>query len=44
MAMTHRLSLAHLTAPELAPPEMVRVAADHGFDHVGLRLLPADGP
>ncbi len=31
---------------EAAPPEAVRIAAEAGFDHVGLRLLPAgtDGP
>jgi sugar phosphate isomerase/epimerase len=34
-------SLAALTALELAPPELVDVAAACGYDHVGLRLLPA---
>jgi sugar phosphate isomerase/epimerase len=35
------LSLAALTVLELSPVEMVRCAADAGFSHVGLRLLPA---
>jgi sugar phosphate isomerase/epimerase len=34
-------SLAALTALELAPPELVDVAAACGYNHVGLRLLPA---
>ncbi len=34
-------SLAALTALELAPPALVEVAATCGYDHVGLRLLPA---
>ena len=34
-------SLAALTALELAPPALVGVAASCGYDHVGLRLLPA---
>ncbi|MGR3377862.1 sugar phosphate isomerase/epimerase family protein [Salipiger abyssi] len=44
--MGYRYSLAFLTVAELAPPEAVRVAAEAGFDFVGLRLLPAgaDGP
>ena len=33
--------LAALTALELAPPELIEVAAACGYDHVGLRLLPA---
>ena len=35
------LSLAVLTVLELAPPDMVRCAADAGYSHVGLRLIPA---
>jgi len=35
------LSLASLTVLELAPPEMVEVAARTGYSHVGLRLIPA---
>jgi sugar phosphate isomerase/epimerase len=35
------LSLAALTVLELPPPERVSCAADAGFSHVGLRLLPA---
>jgi sugar phosphate isomerase/epimerase len=34
-------SLAALTALELAPPELIEVAARCGYDKVGLRLLPA---
>lgn len=37
--MTRRLSLAHLTAIDLAPPELIRAASAAGFDAVGLRLL-----
>lgn len=39
--MTRPLSLAALTVLELAPPDMVTVAAGAGFSHVGLRLIPA---
>jgi sugar phosphate isomerase/epimerase len=39
--MRRLLSLAHLTALVLAPPELIRLAARTGFDRVGLRLLPA---
>ena len=35
------LSLAALTVLELSPPEMVRCAAEAGYSHVGIRLLPA---
>lgn len=34
-------SLAALTVLELAPPALVEVAASCGYDHVGIRLLPA---
>jgi sugar phosphate isomerase/epimerase len=34
-------SLAALTVLELAPPEMVELAAHCGYEKVGLRLLPA---
>ena len=37
--MTRLLSLAHLTAINLAPPELIRSAARFGFDAVGLRLI-----
>ena len=40
-AASRALSLAALTVLELSPPEMVSCAADAGFSHVGLRLLPA---
>ena len=36
-----RFSLAPLTVLELAPPELIDVAAACGYDHVGIRLLPA---
>lgn len=35
------LSLAALTVLELPPLEMVACAADAGYSHIGLRLLPA---
>ena len=37
--MTRPLSLAHLTALDLPPPELIRLAAGTGFDCVGLRLV-----
>jgi sugar phosphate isomerase/epimerase len=36
--MTRRYSLAYLTVPGLAPPEMIDVAARTGYAYVGLRL------
>jgi sugar phosphate isomerase/epimerase len=39
--MTRPIALAALTVLELTPPEMVSCAADAGFSHVGIRLLPA---
>jgi sugar phosphate isomerase/epimerase len=36
-----KFSLAALTVLELAPPQLVEVAAACGYDHVGIRLLPA---
>jgi regulator of protease activity HflC (stomatin/prohibitin superfamily) len=39
--MTRPLSLAALTVLELTPPDMVTCAAEAGFSHVGIRLLPA---
>ena len=39
--MTRSISLAALTVLELTPPEMVTCAAEAGFGHVGIRLLPA---
>ena len=39
--MTRPLSLAALTVLELTPPEMVTCAAEAGFSHIGIRLLPA---
>ncbi|MBT9385677.1 sugar phosphate isomerase/epimerase [Pseudooceanicola sp. CBS1P-1] len=37
--MTRPLSVAHLTAVDLAPPQFIEAAARAGFDGVGLRLL-----
>ena len=39
--MTRPISLAALTVLELTPPDMVSCAADAGFSHVGIRLIPA---
>lgn len=39
--MMPSFSLAALTALELAPPGLIDVAAACGYDHVGIRLLPA---
>jgi hypothetical protein len=36
-----KFSLAALTVLELAPPALVDVAAACGYQHVGIRLLPA---
>ncbi|KQP49239.1 sugar phosphate isomerase/epimerase [Pseudorhodoferax sp. Leaf274] len=39
--MNRPISLAALTVLELAPPAMVRCAADAGYSHIGMRLIPA---
>lgn len=39
--MSYRFSLAYLTVMEVEPPEAVQIAADTGYQHVGLRLWPA---
>jgi sugar phosphate isomerase/epimerase len=39
--MNRPISLAALTVLELTPSEMVDCAAEAGFSHVGIRLLPA---
>jgi len=39
--MMPSFSLAALTVLELAPPALIDVAAACGYDHVGIRLLPA---
>lgn len=36
---SRQISLAHLSAVELSPPEMIRLAARVGYDAVGLRLI-----
>lgn len=36
----HPLSLAFLTVPDISPVEAITIAAEAGFDLVGLRLLP----
>ncbi|MBE9640131.1 sugar phosphate isomerase/epimerase family protein [Salipiger mangrovisoli] len=37
--MNRKLTVAHLTAIDLAPPALIEAAASAGFDGVGLRLL-----
>ncbi len=37
--MAHKLSVAHLSAIDLAPPAFIEAAAHAGFDAVGLRLI-----
>lgn len=39
--MAHTFSLAFLTTSEVGPAEAVRIAAETGYDMVGLRFLPA---
>jgi sugar phosphate isomerase/epimerase len=40
-ATSRPIALAALTVLELAPPDQVTCAAEAGYSHVGLRLLPA---
>ncbi|WP_417711063.1 sugar phosphate isomerase/epimerase family protein [Roseibium aggregatum] len=44
--MPHKLTVAHLTALDLAPPAFIDAAAKSGFEGVGLRLIrvTADTP
>jgi sugar phosphate isomerase/epimerase len=42
--MTKKFSLAHLTVLGCAPPEMIPIAADAGYDFVGLRIIPLNLP
>jgi sugar phosphate isomerase/epimerase len=39
--MSRSIGLAALTVLDLSPPDQVRVAAETGYSHVGLRLIPA---
>lgn len=39
--MNRPISLAALTVLELTPPDMVSCAAEAGYSHVGIRLVPA---
>ncbi len=39
--MSRTLSLAHLSLVDVPPPRLVEIAAEAGFDAVGLRLSPA---
>jgi sugar phosphate isomerase/epimerase len=39
--MTRAISLAALTVLELNPPDMISCAAEAGYSHVGIRILPA---
>ena len=41
MAGSRPIGLAALTVLELSPPDMVTCAADAGYSHIGLRLIPA---
>ena len=41
--MTRRIGLAALTVLELAPQEQISIAAQAGYDFVGLRLIPVSG-
>ena len=41
---TRRFSLAHLTILDAPPPELIRIAAQTGYDFVGLRLIPLELP
>jgi len=38
-----KFSLAQLTVLHASPPELIRIAAAAGYDHVGLRLLEVTG-
>ena len=38
--MTRLISMAYLTAASLTPPEAVRLAAELGYDGLGLRIAP----
>lgn len=38
-----KYSLAQLTVLQASPPELIRIAAASGYDHVGLRLLEVTG-
>lgn len=42
--MRRSYSLAHLTVLGCSPPEAIRIAADTGYDWVGLRTLPLGLP
>ncbi len=44
--MGYRFSLAYLTVFDATPPEAIKIAAQCGYTHVGVRLLPAstEGP
>jgi hypothetical protein len=39
--MKRTYSLSFLTVPDLEPADAIRVAAETGYERVGLRLLPA---
>jgi sugar phosphate isomerase/epimerase len=41
--VTPQIALAALTVLELPPPEQVAVAAQAGYSHVGLRIIPVAG-
>jgi sugar phosphate isomerase/epimerase len=44
MVMARQFSLAHLTAIQCPPPELIRIARDVGYDYVSLRVIPLGEP
>jgi sugar phosphate isomerase/epimerase len=42
--MTRQFSLAHFTLFDCPPPEFARIAAEAGYDFIGLRVIPIDRP
>lgn len=42
--MVAQFSLAHLTLLTCPPPQVVEIAAQAGYDYVGLRLIPVGAP
>lgn len=44
--MNYRFSLSYLSTLDVSPPKAVSIAAEVGYDHLGIRLLPAsiEGP
>lgn len=42
--LTRQFSLAHLTILDAPPPQLIHIAAQTGYDFVGLRLIPLGLP